>query len=423
MKIFGFRKKTKIADEINRLPSLLQKSPTETLNRIKRANEYLEAGDQESALREYQKAAEDLAAEELDLEAIAIHKNILSLAGVSLSRKSLALIEEAEALLGRARKIYETVFEAESQVDGVLQFSKAPGQQGFNGTDGRDKPDSPGRNAPQPTPIERILDLSRDLAGPEILPNQISGGLSRDQSHAPSGTSRLADMKAFDPDLPDQKPPGSLDPVSSFPDKSLDDGIVEDPVHEVRTKPEIDSLPLAKDPAFSTKDIQIDDDLEAMLSHDHVTSFTDLSASPDTDRDPDDKDVSKVSSAPQRSGSLEEEPGFDTTKIVPSPPNRQDVDLHYNLGIAYYEMDLVDKAIEEFTKTPGYGINSLESLVMLAKCYLKKGLFQDSVACLDQALKLDGLGQEQKNMLQAQLKEIKVKRSLSDPSPSKEPPH
>ena len=96
MRIFGFRKERKIANEINRLPSLLEENPEDAKSRLMLTNLYLETGDQETAIKEYHVAAKQLTAEGLDLEPIAIYKKILSLDGISLTEKSLAYFEEWE---------------------------------------------------------------------------------------------------------------------------------------------------------------------------------------------------------------------------------------------------------------------------------------------------------------------------------------
>ena len=108
------------------------------------------------------------------------------------------------------------------------------------------------------------------------------------------------------------------------------------------------------------------------------------------------------------------EPSGPEGSLAPSPlseleeqigTSREDPDLHYHLGVAYREMELTDRAIEEFTKALERGTKSLECLTMLAKCYFEKGLFQESAAFIHNALKLDNLTQDQIDQLHRQLEE------------------
>ena len=65
----------------------------------------------------------------------------------------------------------------------------------------------------------------------------------------------------------------------------------------------------------------------------------------------------------------------------------EDFDTHFNLGIAYREMGLLDEAIGEFqiaAKAPGL---SLESTAMIAACYLDKGLFDQAIEWYGRALR------------------------------------
>ncbi|NIM98117.1 MAG: hypothetical protein GTO24_08580 [candidate division Zixibacteria bacterium] len=94
---------------------------------------------------------------------------------------------------------------------------------------------------------------------------------------------------------------------------------------------------------------------------------------------------------------------------MPEPFRQEDPDLPYNLGIDYYEMNLIDKAIREFARAHTQGIKLVDSLSMLARCYCKKGLFHNAAGFIVQALQLDNLTQEQIDMLRRQLEQIKAK--------------
>jgi tetratricopeptide (TPR) repeat protein len=68
--------------------------------------------------------------------------------------------------------------------------------------------------------------------------------------------------------------------------------------------------------------------------------------------------------------------------------DEKDSETHYNLGIAYKEMGLVDDAIRELqiaSKDPG---RRLASLSVIALCYMSKGHYQEAVAEYKRALTL-----------------------------------
>jgi len=111
------------------------------------------------------------------------------------------------------------------------------------------------------------------------------------------------------------------------------------------------------------------------------------------------------------------EPSGTEERLAPSPlreleeqvgTSPEDPDLHYHLGVAYREMELTDRAIDEFTKALERGNKSLECLTMLAKCYFEKGLFQESAEFIHRALRLDNLTQDQIDLLHRQLEEAEA---------------
>lgn len=57
----------------------------------------------------------------------------------------------------------------------------------------------------------------------------------------------------------------------------------------------------------------------------------------------------------------------------------EDSETHYNLGIAYKEMGLVDDAINEFLTSRNDPERFLQSATMLGMCYLEKGLFSQAI--------------------------------------------
>ncbi len=72
----------------------------------------------------------------------------------------------------------------------------------------------------------------------------------------------------------------------------------------------------------------------------------------------------------------------------------EDSDTHFNLGIAYKEMDLLAEAIGEFqiaAKDPSF---HLEACSMIAVCYVEQGLYEEAVRWYEQALSAEGISTE-----------------------------
>ena len=72
----------------------------------------------------------------------------------------------------------------------------------------------------------------------------------------------------------------------------------------------------------------------------------------------------------------------------------EDYDTHFNLGIAYREMGLLDEAIREFqmaAKSPELGV---EATSMIGSCYLEHGLPEQAAEWYSRALELPGLAAE-----------------------------
>jgi len=65
----------------------------------------------------------------------------------------------------------------------------------------------------------------------------------------------------------------------------------------------------------------------------------------------------------------------------------EDSETHYNLGIAYKEMGLVDDAIKEFQTSRTDPARFVQSSTMLGVCYMEKGLFTLAIDVLGTALK------------------------------------
>ncbi len=68
----------------------------------------------------------------------------------------------------------------------------------------------------------------------------------------------------------------------------------------------------------------------------------------------------------------------------------EDSETHYNLGIAYKEMGLIDDAIKEFQTSRSDPKCALRSMTMLGICYMDKGLFPLAIEAFKNAL--DAIG-------------------------------
>jgi tetratricopeptide (TPR) repeat protein len=64
----------------------------------------------------------------------------------------------------------------------------------------------------------------------------------------------------------------------------------------------------------------------------------------------------------------------------------EDSETHYNLGIAYKEMGLLDDAIKEFQTSKKDNKSFLQSSSMLAVCYMEKGLYSLAIDMLSKTL-------------------------------------
>ncbi len=73
-------------------------------------------------------------------------------------------------------------------------------------------------------------------------------------------------------------------------------------------------------------------------------------------------------------------------KGVEEQAGREDVDTHYNLGIAYKEMGLLDDAIHEFTMTPEGEFRFVGSRYMLGLCFMEKGDYHRAIVEIQNAL-------------------------------------
>lgn len=65
---------------------------------------------------------------------------------------------------------------------------------------------------------------------------------------------------------------------------------------------------------------------------------------------------------------------------------KEDADTHYNLGVAYKEMGLLDDAIAEFIMTPEDEPRFIQSRYMLGLCYMEKGEYRNAIGEIQNAL-------------------------------------
>jgi tetratricopeptide (TPR) repeat protein len=72
----------------------------------------------------------------------------------------------------------------------------------------------------------------------------------------------------------------------------------------------------------------------------------------------------------------------------------EDYETHYNLGIAYKEMALVDEAIGEFQRAAKSPQHAVECCSMLGLCFLEKGLPQLAIKWYRKGLEAPGLREE-----------------------------
>jgi len=90
-------------------------------------------------------------------------------------------------------------------------------------------------------------------------------------------------------------------------------------------------------------------------------------------------------------------------KGVKEQLSESDYEAHYDLGIAYREMGLVDDAVSEFRIALGSGEHKLASLHMLGLCALDQGLPRDGAAHFEQALSLPAIPAQQQAPLRFDL--------------------
>ncbi len=73
-------------------------------------------------------------------------------------------------------------------------------------------------------------------------------------------------------------------------------------------------------------------------------------------------------------------------KGVEEHEKKEDEDTHYNLGVAYREMGLLDDAVSEFNMTNEGEPKFIQSRYMLGLCYLEKGDYETAITEIQNAL-------------------------------------
>jgi tetratricopeptide (TPR) repeat protein len=73
-------------------------------------------------------------------------------------------------------------------------------------------------------------------------------------------------------------------------------------------------------------------------------------------------------------------------KEVESTHNEKDMETHYDLGIAYKEMDMIPEAIKEFELASQGVTRFQDSVIMLASCYRSRGVMVTAIKTIQDAL-------------------------------------
>jgi len=75
-------------------------------------------------------------------------------------------------------------------------------------------------------------------------------------------------------------------------------------------------------------------------------------------------------------------------KEVEERIDKEDYDIHYNLGVAYMEQRLFDEAIEEFELASKDEKRALDCYNVMANCYKQKKDFKEGIKCIEKGLAL-----------------------------------
>lgn len=75
--------------------------------------------------------------------------------------------------------------------------------------------------------------------------------------------------------------------------------------------------------------------------------------------------------------------------------SNEDFDTHYNLGIAYKEMGMIDDALNEFTQASQDPSRTLDCASMLGLCYIEKGEYDNAIDCFKRGLAVKNRDKEE----------------------------
>ena len=104
-------------------------------------------------------------------------------------------------------------------------------------------------------------------------------------------------------------------------------------------------------------------------------------------------------------GELRQE--LEDDQVAPGPG--EDCETHYNLGVAFREMGLLDEAIGELQKVcqavdRGYSFSQLmQTYTWLAQCFLDKGVPEAAIRWYEKALQIPNLEGETRTALHYEL--------------------
>jgi hypothetical protein len=290
MKMFGFRSKNEVGTEIKRLRSLLEKNAEDSKSRLTLADFCLKAGDQETAISEYYVVAKQLSTEGLDLELIAVYRKILDIQAMSLTERSLSVVQEAEDLLVKARRAYEVILQIGPPDAGIIAALGSFQQEEIQTKEESEEVVTLGTDDSEPIPIEMLLDPSEDHQISEIPPNQnLEENLPKEQSAPPVASPPIASRES-DRDA-GEEPAESLDLLSFSLDNALEEMGVQDAVHEDEIMPEPDSSYRKDRQKTDISDSQREDHPETILADHETGPPTDDSLPEDTPLDPADEDL------------------------------------------------------------------------------------------------------------------------------------